>query len=572
MITIEVNGKEIQVKESETILTAVKKNGFNVPTLCYMEGLTPSGACRLCVVEVEGMKNLIPSCSYPVAEGMKIMTHSPKAQAARKTIIELLLANHPDDCLYCDRSANCELSKLAYEYGVRHRRFTGKRNRSSLDISSPSVVRDPEKCVLCGKCVRVCEEVQAVSAIDFAGRGCETKISCAFDESLNVSSCVNCGQCIIVCPTGALREQDQIQDVIDAINDPEKHVVFQHAPSISVTLAEEFNQGSGKDICGIMTAALRKIGADSVFDTSFSADLTIMEEASELIHRITKGGTLPMMTSCSPGWTKFVEQFYPEYIDNLSSCKSPQQMLGAIIKNYFAKKEEIDPKKIYSVALMPCTAKKFESERPEMKVDGIADIDAVLTTREIAKLIKRFDINMSSLEPEAADMPFGTRSTAGKLFGATGGVMEAAIRTAYHMITGEHLEELKISQLRGTDGIKETKIEIGDLTVGVAVASGLGNAKKLMEQLKDGRDDLHFIEIMSCPGGCIAGGGQPINSDPEKIAARMKTLYNIDKSEKVRTSYDNVAIQELYKDFLIEPLSPVSHKILHTKYKKRDVL
>ncbi len=572
MVRIEVNGKELEVNNNDTILSAVRKNGIEIPTLCNMDDLKPTGACRLCVVEVEGFKPLIPSCSYPVSEGMKIQTHSARARAARKTIIELLLANHPDDCLYCDRNANCELSKLAYDYGVRNRRFTGERNHHSLDISSPSIIRDPEKCILCGKCVRVCEEIQGVAAIDFTGRGSQTKISCAFDESINVSSCVNCGQCILVCPTGALREQDHIKQVVDALNDPNKHVVFQHAPSISVTLAEEFNQSPGKDICGIMTAALRKMGADSVFDTSFSADLTIMEEASELIERIKNGGKLPMMTTCSPGWIKFVEQFYPEFIGNLSSCKSPQQMLGAVIKNYYAKKEGIDPKTIYSVGLMPCTAKKFEAERPEMKVDGVADLDAVLTTREIAKMIKRFGIDLNTLEPEAADIPFGSRSTAGKLFGATGGVMEAAIRTAYHMLTGEDMKDMKIAQLRGTDGIKEAQLKIGDLKLGVVAVSGLANARKILDQIKNGRDDIHFIEVMTCPGGCIAGGGQPINSNPEKIALRMKTLYNIDKSEKVRTSYDNIAVKELYKDFLIKPLSPLSHKLLHTEFNERNVL
>ncbi len=572
MVKIEVNGKKLEVNKGETILSAVRKNGIDIPTLCYLEDMSPSGACRICVVEVEGMNQLIPSCSYPVHEGMKIFTHSNKAREARKTIIELLLANHPDDCLYCDRSNNCQLSKLAYEYGVRQRRFTGKKNSHKLDISSPSIVRDPEKCILCGKCVRVCEEVQAVAAIDFAGRGCHTKISCSFDESINVSSCVNCGQCIMVCPTGALREQDHIQKVIQAINDPEKYVVFQHAPSISVTLAEEFNQPAGKDICGVMTAALRKMGADRVFDTSFSADLTIMEEASELIERVKNSGTLPMMTTCSPGWIKFVEQSYPEFLPNLSTCKSPQQMLGAIIKNYFAKKENIDPSKIFNVALMPCTAKKFESERPEMKVEGISDLDAVLTTREIAKLIKRFGIDVASLEPEAADIPFGSRSTAGKLFGATGGVMEAAVRTAYKMLTNEDLEELKLSKLRGADGIKESSIKVGDLTLGVAVVSGLGNAKKILEQLKNGRKDLHFIEVMTCPGGCIAGGGQPIDSDTDKISARMKTLYQIDKTEKIRTSHENAAVKELYDDFLGEPLGHLSHKLLHTNFKERKVL
>ncbi len=569
---IEINNQTVEAKPGQTILEAARDAGINIPTLCHMADRFPSGACRMCVVEVEGGRGLTPSCAFPVNEGMKIKTHTPRVVRARKTIIELLLADHPDDCLYCVRNRNCELQTLAEEYGVRERRFCGEKSKYPEDTSSLSIVRDPEKCILCGRCVRVCEEVQTVSALDFIDRGSKAHIGCAFDEGLNVSSCINCGQCILVCPTGALREQSHIKQVVDALNDPEMTVVVQHAPAVSVTLAEEFNMPAGQDICGIMTAAFRRLGFDYVFDTSFTADLTIMEEGSELVHRIKNGGALPQLTSCSPGWIKFVEQFYPEMIDNVSSCKSPQQMMGAIIKSYFAQKNELDPKKIFSVSIMPCTAKKFECQRPEMCPDGVPDVDAVLTTRELGRLIRMYNLDMNKIEAEKADSPFGERSTAGKLFGATGGVMEAAVRSAYFLITGNELEELNIEPLRGMDSVKEATVKIGDLDVNVAVASSLQSARTLLEKVKSGEKQYHFIEVMTCPGGCIAGGGQPYNTDKEAALVRMSCLYDLDGASELRVSHKNEEVMQLYKDFLGEPLSEKSHHLLHTHYAKRETI
>ncbi len=571
-MNIEINGKTYESIQGETVLDALNRAGIKVPTLCHMKDLFPSGACRMCVVEVEGMPGLIPSCAYPAADGMKIKTHSPRAIRARKTIIELLLSNHPDDCLYCVRSSNCQLQTLANELGVRQRRYKGVKSEHKMDVSSPSLVRDPDKCILCGRCVRVCEEIQGVSAIDFIGRGSRTAVGTPFDEGINISSCINCGQCVMVCPTGALHEQSEIKEVVAALQDPEKIVVVQHAPSVSVTLAEEFGVNPGVDIAGAMTAALRRLGFDRVFDTSFSADLTIMEEASELAQRIAEGGQLPMMTSCSPGWIKFVEEFYPDFIGNLSSCKSPQQMLGAIIKSYYAEREGIDPKKIFSVSIMPCTAKKFEKTRPEMYVDGVADIDAVLTTRELARLIRLYGIDVKNLAPDPADTPFGERSTAGKLFGASGGVMEAAVRTAHFLLTGKELQRLEVQDVRGLKGVKEAAVDIGGQEVRVAVVSGLANARDLLEQVRAGKKNLHFIEVMTCPGGCIAGGGQPLGADLDAIRARMQALYKIDRSEPVRTSHGNKSVQRLYDEYLGKPLSHKSHDLLHTHYSKREVV
>ncbi|HNW44273.1 MAG TPA: NADH-dependent [FeFe] hydrogenase, group A6 [Elusimicrobiales bacterium] len=564
-----VNGKTVEAQAGETLLTVLRREGVHVPTLCHMEGMLPTGACRICVVEMEGQANLVPSCSFPAAEGMKIITNSSKVVNARKTIIELLLGSHPDDCLYCAKQPSCELSKLSSDYGVRSRRFQVDKKKKPLDISSPSISRDPEKCILCGKCVRVCEEVQSVACIDFVRRGSDSFIGCAFDSSLNVSSCVNCGQCISVCPTGALTEKSDIQPVLDALSDKEKYVVVQHAPSISVSLAEEFGLPAGTDVNGLMTAAMRKMGFKAVFDTSFSADLTIMEEASELAHRVKNGGVLPMFTSCSPGWIKFIETFYPEMLPHLSTCKSPQQMLGAMIKTYYAKKQGLDPARIFSVSVMPCTAKKFEVTRPEMGRGGYSDIDAVLTTREFAQLLRIYGIDLKALRPEEPDLPFGDRSTAGKLFGASGGVMEAALRTAHFLLTGKELGTLKVEAVRGQAGHKEAKLKIGALEVGVAAVSGLGNARKLLEEIKNGRKDLHFIEVMTCPGGCINGGGQPIARNKAAVMERMRALYNIDATEKLRTSHANKAVQALYKDFLGKPLGEKSHHLLHTKYAKR---
>lgn len=566
---MEINDKQYPAKPGVTILSVLKENNIHVPSLCNMEELLPTGACRLCVVEVEGMRTLVPSCSYPVSEGMKVKTHSQRVLKARRTIVELLLANHPDDCLYCVRNGNCELQGLAEEMNIRERRHTGVKHRFKKDISSASITRDPEKCILCGRCVRMCEEIQTVSAIDFIGRGCTTQVGTAFNDGLNVSTCINCGQCINVCPTGALTERSHLDNVEAALADPDTFVVVQHAPSISVSLGEEFGLPAGHDVCGSMTAALRDIGFDRVFDTGFTADLTIMEEASELAQRISSGGTLPMMTSCSPGWIKFVEHNYPDFIGNLSTCKSPQQMMGALIKNYYAQRERIDPKKIFSVSIMPCTAKKFEAQRPEMSTNNRPDIDAVLTTREVAKLFKKYGVVLDKMEPEEADSPLGSRSSAGKLFGATGGVMEAALRTAHFLLTDKEMEELIVTEVRDLKGIKEAKVKINDLEVGVAVASGLGNARNLLEQIKNGRNDLHFIEIMTCPGGCIAGGGQPINLDREPVRSRMKKLYDIDKLEQLRASHTNPDITFIYEDFLGKPLGELSHKLLHTRYASR---
>ena len=569
-MNIVVNGRTIEAKPGEMMLAALRREGIHVPTLCNLDGLPPTGACRLCSVELGGRPGLVPACATPVADGMAIQTHSQRALRSRKTIVELLLADHPDDCLYCVRSGCCELQQLAEELGVRKRRYSGgAKNSYSLDVSSPSIERDPAKCILCGKCVRVCEEVQAVGAIDFIGRGSQTKIGTAFDEGLNVSTCVNCGQCIAVCPTGALREQSQVKLVEEALADPDKVVVVQHAPSISITLGEEFGMKPGADVAGVMTAAFRRMGFDRVFDTSFSADLTIMEEASELVHRLTTGGTLPMMTSCSPGWIKFVEHFYPDFVDNLSTCKSPQQMMGAVIKSFFADNEGIDPKKIFSVSIMPCTAKKFEAGRPEMEHDGCPDVDAVLTTRELARFIRMRGLDLNNMKPEPADDPFGERTSAGKIFGATGGVMEAAVRTAYKLVTDKELKDLDVKAVRGFDGVKEATVDIAGTEVKVAVVSGLGNARHLLEEVKAGRKSLHFIEVMTCPGGCINGGGQPIGTNREAVVARMKALYKIDKDSPVRTSHSNESIQRLYDEFLKEPLGHKSHELLHTSYTKR---
>lgn len=568
-ISIEVNGKKVEAVKGETLLTVLRRNGYEVPTLCYYEGLQPTGACRICVVELEGARSLVPACAYPVADGLKVKTNSERVIRARRTIVELLLANHPDDCLYCLRNGNCQLQELAETFGIRMRRFAGERQSHPLDLSSPSIVRDPDKCILCGKCVRACEEVQSVACIDFVGRGSSTVIATAFNCGLNVSSCINCGQCVVVCPTGALTETNDIPEVVDALQDKAKYCVVQHAPSVSVALGEEFGLSPGTDVDGRMVAALRRLGFKRVFDTSFSADLTIMEEGSELVDRIKNGGVLPMFTSCSPGWVKFIETFYPSLLPNVSSCKSPQQMMGAIIKSYYAQKMAIDPKDIFSVSVMPCTAKKFECGRQEMGHNGMQDIDVVLTTRELARLLRSTGINLAELDSSQADSPLGERTSAGKIFGVTGGVMEAALRSAYFLLTGEEMPDLTIDAVRGMDGIKEAHIMINGLEVGVAVASGLKNARTLLDEVQAGRKDLHFIEIMTCPGGCVNGGGQPIRNRAN-VLARAKELYQIDSESRVRVSHRNTEIQQLYRDFLGEPLGHKSHELLHTHYHTRE--
>lgn len=572
MPIIEADGRQIEAKDGETILSALRREGIHIPTLCHMEGLQPSGACRLCVVEVAGAPSLTPACSFPIAAGMKISTRSARVLEARRAIVELLLANHPDDCLFCGRSGRCDLQRLSQEMGIRQRRFRGDKRDQDRDVSSPSLIRDPSKCILCGRCVRACEEVQGVSAIDFVKRGAQASVGTAFDTGLNLSSCINCGQCILVCPTGALTEQSSVDAVISALADPDKLVVVQHAPAVSVSLAEEFGLKAGTDVDVKMVAALRRVGFDRVFDTSFTADLTIMEEGSELVQRIKTGGTLPMLTSCSPGWIKFLEEFYPDFIPNLSTCKSPQQMMGAVIKSFFAQREALDPSRIVSVSIMPCTAKKFECSRPEMTQAGVADVDYVLTTRELGALLRRCGVDLNALEPETADTPFGERSSAGKIFGASGGVMEAAVRSAHYLLTNQELADLKIAPLRGFAGSKELRVKIGGLELGAAVVSGLGNARKLLDEIRAGRKDLHFIEVMTCPGGCINGGGQPIGADLEEVRRRMQALYKIDQDAELRLSHRNPWVMRLYDEFLGQPLGETSHRLLHTSYAKREVM
>lgn len=571
MMKITLNGKKVEARDGETILSAARRMGLDIPTLCHMEGLTPTGTCRVCVVEDRKTGRLIPSCSFPVSDGMDIATHSNQAVAARKTIIELLLAAHPDDCLYCPGNGTCVLQRYAQELGVRQRSFSGARNRINLDVSSPSIIRDPEKCILCGRCVRICSEVQGVSAIDFTGRGSTAQVGCAFDEGLNVSSCVNCGQCVMVCPTGALTERRDVDRVLKALDDPGMTVVVQHAPAVSVTLAEEFGIKPGSDIVDKMNAAFRRMGFDKVFPTSFSADLTVIEEAHELVSRVQNGGPFPMFTSCSPGWIKYLEEFYPELLGNASTCKSPQQMMGAIIKRLWAPANGLDPEKVFSVSVMPCTAKKFEASRPEMG-DGSPDVDAVITTRELAEMVRMFGIDITALESETADSPFGDRSSAGKLFGASGGVMEAAARTAYHILTGENPSELRIEAVRGMEGVKETTLAIAGQEIKLAVVSGLGNAGRLLQDILSGKRDYHFVEVMTCPGGCINGGGQPFLTDPERVRARMQTLYEIDSKATLRVAHENPSINALYRDHLEKPGSEKAHHLLHTRYAPREVL
>ncbi len=571
-LTITINNKPVQAAKGELLLDVLEREGIRVPTLCHMKDFLPSGACRMCVVENEQTGKLITACSYTVDQGMDIKSHSTRVIEARKTIVELLLSNHPDDCLYCVRNGNCDLQDLAREHCITERRISGEKNRHHLDLSSASIVRDPAKCILCGRCVKVCSEVMEVSAIDFINRGSQTLIGPTFNKGLNTSSCINCGQCIMVCPTGALSEKNHFAEIRDAINDPSKTVVVQYAPAISITLAEEFGMAAGTDVNGLLNAALRKIGFDRIFDTTFAADLTIMEESAELIERLTKGEDLPLITSCCPGWIKYAEEFACDFLPNLSSCKSPQQMLGAILKSYYADISGIEPENLYVVAIMPCTAKKFEGQREEMTQKGISDIDAVLTTRELADFIRLFGIGIDKLEAETADSPHGIRSSAGKLFGASGGVMEAALRTAYFKVTNKEMKQFRIQQIRGCRGRKEAKIQIGDLQLGVAVVNGLANAKKLLDEIREGRDDLHFIEVMACPGGCIGGGGQPLRKNSESIAKRMQALYQIDETETIKVSHKNPEVLELYQNFLGNPLSLTSHKLLHTTYCQRDVL
>jgi len=567
---ITINDKECWANPGETILAVAEREGLKIPTLCYLKGLSPTGSCRICVVEVAGQRNLVPSCAFPVFEGMKVQTNSPQVRRARKTIIELLIANHPQECLQCVRNGNCELQSLAAEYGVRSLRYKGERRTQKLDVASPSIERDPEKCILCGRCVRICHEVQSVGAIDIAQRGFKSTVTPAFYNSLNTVPCVFCGQCIVNCPVGALKEKSHEKIVWDAINHPQKHVVVQVAPAVRVALGEEFGMETGSVVTGKIVTALRRLGFDTVFDTDFSADLTIMEEATELLDRLNNGGKLPMLTSCSPGWIKYIEHFYPEQLANLSSCKSPHEMQGALIKSFYAEKMKIDPSKIFVVSIMPCTAKKYEAQRPELGED-YQDVDAVLTTRELARMIKNAGIDFTKLPDEYFDDPLGESTGAAVIFGSSGGVMEAALRTAYFTLTGKEMDNIDFRPIRGLEGVKEAEAVVKGITLKVAAVNGLKNINYFLDQIQSGTSPYHFIEVMACPGGCINGGGQPLPSDPVKTEKRMQAIYKIDREFPKRCSHQNESIQRLYKEYLGHPNSHKAHELLHTHYVRRDI-
>ncbi|MFO7448180.1 MAG: NADH-dependent [FeFe] hydrogenase, group A6 [Ignavibacteriaceae bacterium] len=565
MVQLTINNIKVNAEDGMTILEAAKSVGIQIPTLCHLKNLNPSGACRICSVEVEGQRGLIPSCAYPVFDGMVVETNSTRVRRARKTIVELLIENHPQDCLVCVRNKNCELQDLAEQYGTREHRYIGETKKHAIDVSSSSMERDPAKCILCGRCVRVCHEVQKIGAIDFSNRGFTSIVTTPYNKGLNVSDCILCGQCILVCPTAALREKSSLKEVANAINN-KKYVVVQVAPAVRITLGEEYNMPTGSDVSGQLVTGLRRLGFKKVFDTNFSADLTIMEEAAELVNRIKNKKPLPMFTSCCPGWIKYAETNAPEIIPNISSCKSPHEMQGAVLKTYYATKMGINPDDVFVVSIMPCTVKKYESDRNELSEETLPDVDAVLTTRELVRFFKLAGIDFESLPESNFDNPLGESTGAAAIFGATGGVMEAALRTAYFAITGKELEKLEFDEIRGLDGIKEATINIDGLSINVAVVNGIGNIAPVIEDIKNGNSKYHFIEVMACPGGCINGGGQPINQKPEKIMKRMKALYQIDNTKAARRSHENKSVQQLYKEFFIEPNSHKAHDILHTEY------
>ena len=574
MVNIKINGMPLSVPAGSTILEAARYAGINIPTLCWMKDLNEIGACRICVVEVVRAKTLVTACVYPVNEGMEIYTNSPRVMKARKMTLELMLSTHDKKCLSCVRSENCELQKLCRDYGVEDvDAFEGENPQSPLDETNLHMVRDNNKCILCRRCVAACED-QFVGVIGPNGRGFDTHIGCAFEKDLGDVACVSCGQCIVNCPTGALREKDQIDEVVAAIADPKKHVVVQTAPSVRAALGEEFGMPIGTNVEGKMVAALRRLGFDKVFDTDFGADMTIMEEAHEFIDRVQNGGVLPLITSCSPGWIKFCEFYYPELLPNLSSCKSPQQMQGALIKTWYAETHNIDPKDIVSVSVMPCTAKKFEISRDDENAAGVPDVDVVLTVRELARMIKRANIDLTMLPDEKFDPTMDVSTGAAVIFGATGGVMEAALRTAADTLTGKSLDSIDYEEVRGTDGIKEAVYNVAGMDVKVAVASGLSNANEILKKVKNGEADYHFIEIMCCPGGCVNGGGMPIQPSSVRNFVdirkeRAKVLYEEDKNLPLRKSHDNPVVKKCYAEYLGEPGSHKAHEILHTTYTPR---
>lgn len=576
-VNLKINGIAISVPKDYTILQAAKEAHIEIPTLCYLKEINEIGACRICVVEIKGARALAASCVQPVAEGMEIFTNSPEVLKSRKLTLELILSTHDRKCLSCVRSGNCELQKLCKDFKVDDEcRYDGENPHYEFDDSAVHMYRDNNKCILCRRCVAACAKMQGIGVIGPNGRGFDSHIGSAFEMNLGETSCVSCGQCITVCPTGAIAEKDDTDKVWAALADPTKHVIVQTAPSIRVTLGEAFGMPIGTNVEGKMVAALRRIGFNGVFDTDFAADLTIMEEATEFLERVNNGGVLPMITSCSPGWVKYCEYYFPEFIPNLSSCKSPQQMFGAIAKTYYAEKMGIDAKDIFVVGVMPCTAKKFEVGREHQNAAGVSDCDIALTTREVARMFTRAGILFTELPDEEFDAPLGIGSGAGLIFGTTGGVMEAALRTAVETLTGEELAALDFTDVRGLEGIKEATYTVNGMEIKVAVASGLGNAKELLTKIKAGEANYHFIEIMACPGGCINGGGQPVQ--PASVrnfidlkAKRAATLYTTDKAMTLRKSHENPAIKELYDTFLNKPGSHKAHEILHTAYVERGL-
>ena len=577
-IKMKINNREVEVEEGLTILEAAKQHGIHIPTLCYLKDVTGTGACRVCQVEIVGAPRLAAACVYPVREGLEVRTNSQKALDARRRVVELIVSNHSKDCLSCIRNTNCELQRLCQELGVREDAFKGGHTPVTLDTVSPGIVRNTSKCILCGRCVNTCQKVQGLGILGYMNRGFETKVGPVYDMSLADVNCMQCGQCINVCPVGALHEKEEIHDVIDALNDPTKHVIVQTAPAVRASLGEEFGMPIGTRVTGKMVHALKLIGFDKVYDTNFGADLTIMEEGHEFIHRVQEGGVLPMITSCSPGWINYVEHEYPELLPNLSSCKSPHMMVGALCKSYYAKKNKIDPKDIYVVSIMPCVAKKGEKEREENLTDGLKDVDAVLTTRELGKLIKMFGVDFKSLnDDEQFDQDLmGEYTGAGVIFGATGGVMEAALRTVVDVLTNQDLENIDYTAVRGVEGLKEASLQVGKLTVNVAVAHSMAIAKPLLDEIKAGTSKYHFIEIMGCPSGCINGGGQSYisatvrNSNFDYKKARAKALYDEDTLMPVRKSHKNTQVLKLYDEFLGGPNSGKAHHLLHTHYTPKD--
>ncbi len=573
---VNINGTEVTVPEGTTILTAAELAGVQIPTLCNHPDQMIKAVCRVCVVEVEGARVFQPACSFPVWDGMNVRTNSPAVIEARKTVVEMLLSRHPQDCLQCERNLHCELQNVSKSVGVNERPFPEETRDLPIDDSSGAVVREADKCINCRRCVEACADVQGVGVLSTVNRGYDTVVSTAFNEPLEQVSCVLCGQCIQACPTGALREHNDIDRVWRALADPNKHVVVQTAPAVRVAIGEDLGLPVGTRATKLLTSALRQLGFDGVFDTDFTADLTIMEEGSELLQRLQEGGTLPMITSCSPGWIKYIEHYYPEQLDHLSTCKSPQQMFGALAKSYYAEKNQYNPDDIYVVSIMPCTAKKFEANRPEMAAEGIRDVDAVLTTRELAQMIDQAGLDFPNLKEEEYDSPLGISTGAAVIFGATGGVMEAALRTVYELVTEQELPALDFTSVRGLDGVKEASVLLplpngeDSLEVKVAAAHGLASARQIMEKVKNGEADYHFVEVMSCPGGCIGGGGQPRPSTTERREKRLQAIYDEDEAMTIRKSHENPAVKALYEEYLEKPLGERSHKLLHTHYVQRS--